>query len=292
MAEEKKYKKRWGDKKDGRLIRGKELDTNHWIMPLVWPRRTDNEAFILETIDLTNLDEYLKNKNKDAGSDRFSLFMIMIAAIGKVFINRPKMNRFYRHGRLYERYQVSIGFIVKKKMTDDGEEALARVYIEPTDTLETLSEKIRKEIEFCRSDAMDKSSDDLRILMKFPHFIGRMVIGVTKWIDKHFAVPKSISASDLFFNSIVITNLGSIQLHAGYHHLSNWGTNSFFVILGEKKVRPLYDKYGNMKLADSVDVGMTIDERIADGYYYSKSIRMMKRYLEHPELLEKPFKEE
>lgn len=284
------YKKKRGDKRDGRLITGQELDTNHYVMPIVWPERTSNEAFISEMIDLTAVDKFLDEKNKDGKS--YSMFMVFVAALGKLFINRPKMNRFYRNTRLYERYKVSVGFIVKKSMTDDGEEALARVYIDPTDTFETVCEKVRKEVEFCRSEAMDKSSDDLRILMKFPHFIGRMVLGIMKSIDKHRAVPESISASDLFFSSIVISHLGSIKLHAGYHHLSNWGTNSFFVTLGEKRIRPLYDKFGNAELKDSIDVGITIDERIADGFYYSKSIRLVKKYLEHPELLEVPFKDE
>ena len=36
----------------------------------------------------------------------------------------------------------------------------------------------------------------------------------------------------------------------------------------------------------------TVDERIADGYYYSKSIKLLKYLLEHPELLERPANEE
>ena len=35
-----------------------------------------------------------------------------------------------------------------------------------------------------------------------------------------------------------------------------------------------------------------IDERLADGYYYSKSIRLLKHLLEHPELLDRPISEE
>lgn len=282
-------KRRFGDKRDGRLIRGDELDTNHFVMPLVWPRRTDNEAFLSETVDLTAMDEFIKEKNKNAKDFRYSVFMVALAAMGKTFLERPKMNRFYRNGRLYERYETSIGFIVKKDMTDDGEEALARINVSPSDTFETFCEKVVKQIDFCRSDSMDKSSDDLRILMKFPHFIGRMVMGVMKMIDKITSVPESISGSDMFFRSIVVTNLGSIKLHAGYHHLSNWGTNSFFVILGEKKVRPFYDRNGNMTLRDSIDIGFTIDERIADGYYFSKTIKILIKYLTHPELLEGTF---
>ena len=40
-----------------------------------------------------------------------------------------------------------------------------------------------------------------------------------------------------------------------------------------------------------VDLGLTVDERIADGYYYAKTVRMLKYLLEHPEELEKPLKE-
>ena len=39
-------------------------------------------------------------------------------------------------------------------------------------------------------------------------------------------------------------------------------------------------------MRDSVDLGLTIDERLADGYYYSKTIRLLKKLLENPELLE------
>lgn len=289
---DKPYKKRWGDKKDGRLIRGDELDTNHYVMPIVWPNRTDCEAFIAETIDLTEVDEFLKEKNKDRPTDKYALFPFLIAALGKLIINRPKMNRFYRNKRLYERYDVSVGFLVKKEMSDDGVEALAKVIIDPDDTLETVYQKVKKEVEFCRSEAIDKSSDDLRILMKFPHFIGRMVLGVMKFIDNHGVVPKSVSESDIFFKSVAVTNLGSIRLNAGYHHLSNWGTNSFFVIIGEKKRRKFTDRDGNEVLRDSIELGLTIDERIADGYYFAKTIRLFKHYMKHPEELERPFLEE
>ena len=44
-------------------------------------------------------------------------------------------------------------------------------------------------------------------------------------------------------------------------------------------------------MRESVDLGLTIDERLADGYYYSKTIRLLKHLLENPELLEQPLNE-
>ena len=42
----------------------------------------------------------------------------------------------------------------------------------------------------------------------------------------------------------------------------------------------------------SVDIGLTIDERIADGYYYSRTVQLLKTLLENPELLDRPLNEE
>ena len=45
-------------------------------------------------------------------------------------------------------------------------------------------------------------------------------------------------------------------------------------------------------MREMLDLGLTIDERLADGYYYSKTIRLLKTLLENPELLETPANKE
>ena len=45
-------------------------------------------------------------------------------------------------------------------------------------------------------------------------------------------------------------------------------------------------------MLDSVDIGLTIDERLADGYYYSRTVALLKKLLEHPELLDLPLNQE
>ena len=112
-----------------------------------------------------------------------------------------------------------------------------------------------------------------------------------RFLDRHGWMPKTVIATDPYYSSVVLTNLGSIKLHAGYHHLTNWGTTSVFCAIGERKKRPFYSEDGSTEMRDSVDLGLTIDERIADGDYYSKTIRLLKTILENPELLEKPLSE-
>ena len=98
--------------------------------------------------------------------------------------------------------------------------------------------------------------------------------------------------SDPYYSSVVLSNLGSIGMKCGYHHLTNWGTCSLFCIVGEKKMAPYFTADGSYEMRETLDLGLTIDERLADGYYYSKSIKLLKHLLEHPELLERPANEE
>ena len=53
----------------------------------------------------------------------------------------------------------------------------------------------------------------------------------------------------------------------------------------------VFDENGNATMKPTVELGLTIDERLADGYYYSKTIKLLKKLLENPELLELPANE-
>ena len=99
---------------------------------------------------------------------------------------------------------------------------------------------------------------------------------------------RSVTSADPNHQAIFLTNLGSIGLEGGYHHLANWGTNSCFVVLGKKHMAMEYDKQGNGDLREVIPLGITLDERIADGYYYSGTVALVKELLAHPELLELP----
>ena len=52
--------KKWGDRFDGKLLR--DVDAIHFVMPLIYPNRCDNEAFISETIDLTETLAFLEKR--------------------------------------------------------------------------------------------------------------------------------------------------------------------------------------------------------------------------------------
>ena len=48
---------------------------------------------------------------------------------------------------------------------------------------------------------------------------------------------------------------------------------------------------GTKQIRDVVDFGATIDERIGDGFYFVRSLNLVKHIFAHPELLDKPLGE-
>ena len=280
-----------GDRKDGVLL--KNISAMHYVMPLMYPNRCDNEAFISERIDLTNVMAYLEKKNADNPEYKYNFFQIMVTAMLKTITLRPKMNRFIANKSMYQRNEVSAAFTIKKVFSDNGAESLAFIHSKPTDNIDTIHNEILRQISIGRSDTeVDAGTASLEAVKRLPGFLVKFVGWAARFLDRHGWMPQEVIKGDPYYSSVVLTNLGSIQLHAGYHHLTNWGTNSVFCAIGQIKKRPFYDDEGNISMRMSVDLGLTIDERIADGYYYSKTVQLLKELLENPELLEKPLNEE
>ena len=284
------HKRRRGDRRDGVLLR--ELDSLHYITGIIYPNRCDNEAYVSLRIDLTAMNEYLARKNETEKDFPYTMFHLIVAALLKTITLRPKMNRFIVNSNFYQRNEVSAAFVVKKQFSDTGAEALAVLHGKDDFTVADVHEYIRSQVQECRSEEVDPTTGVMDYLNKIPRFISKAAIRILMWLDKHGWVPKDIIATDPYYNSVVISNLGSIKLKCGYHHLTNWGTCSMFCIIGEKKKTAFFDEDGTMTMRETLDLGLTIDERLADGYYYSKSVRLLKYLLEHPEELEKPIKEE
>lgn len=289
MAEPKKekIKKRRGDRRDAVWLR--DLDPMHAFTPYMFPDRCDNEAFISLNVDMTAMEEFLAKKNAGSPEHPYTFFHLVAMALVKAFVLRPKMNRFVKGNRMYQRRVLTLSFVVKKAFKDDAHEALAFLYGDENTTLETLHEALVKEITTCRGDeVVDTSTAGMDLLTKLPRPVMRMVMGILNRMDYHGTVPDFLAKTDPNHASIFISNLGSIGLKAGYHHLTNWGTTSLFVVIGRKKKAPIFADDGSYVMHDVLPLGLTLDERIADGYYYSKTVKLLEYLLAHPEELEKP----
>ena len=280
-------KRKWGDRKDGIWL--KDLPAMNRIMPGIMPNRADNEAYITVEVDLRPLDAYLAQKNQGRTEDKYTYFHVISVAIAKAFVLRPRMNRFICNKRVYQRRDLTLAFVVKKQFSDKSEEGLAFLSIDDTETMDSYHEKIMSVIhDNRREDVKDTSTGAMDVLNKLPQWLINLIVSTTLWLDKHGWAPDFLIGTDPNHASIFLSNLGSIGLEGGYHHLVNWGTNSCFIVLGKKYMKKEYFKEGSSDLYEVIPLGITLDERIADGYYYSGTVALVKELLAHPELLDLP----
>ena len=96
-----KKREHWGDRPDGVLLR--DLDSLHFITGIIYPNRCDNEAYISERIDLTNINAFLEKKNATNPEYHYNLFQLIVTALVKAITLRPKMNRFIVNSNFYQR---------------------------------------------------------------------------------------------------------------------------------------------------------------------------------------------
>ena len=283
--------RRFGDRRDAKLLR--DTDALHFIMGIIYPNRADNEAYIAERVNLEPIKAYLAGKNVEGIPFKYTFFHVILTALVKTVTLRPKLNRFYANENYYQRNKVTAGFVIKKEFSDGSEEAVALLEAKPDATIDTIHQEIYQRVHATRNEQKKNTTDNsMDLLNRLPRFLSKAVIRFIRWLDRHGWCPDVLIGDDPNYSSVFLSNLGSIKLRSGYHHLTNWGTCSLFCVIGEKKWTPLYDAHGLVEMRETVDLGLTVDERIADGYYYSKSIRLFKYLLEHHALLEQPMNTE
>ncbi|MDD4608442.1 MAG: 2-oxo acid dehydrogenase subunit E2 [Bacilli bacterium] len=276
-------RKRFTDRPDGVKVRN--LDIIHRLITHIAPTRGGSEVYINEKIDVTELLKYLEKKNKKR-EEKIHLFHAFNFAIAKTVYHRPLLNRFVVNRKFYDRNKISLAFVAKVKKEDNADEALVVIDIDNNDKLEDISRKVQEHVSKARTNRNSSLDKLMDLVSKLPNFIIAFIVWFLNKLNNHGLMPKSIMEGDYNFASVLLTNLGSIKCNAIYHHLNEWGTNSVLVAIGTVHKEQIINEKGKPEIRDIVEFGVTLDERIADGFYFAKSINLLKYILANPTILD------
>ena len=263
--------KRFRDRKDGIRVRISGFDK---FLYLLKPRRSEAEVYISKKIDVSDLVKYMEKKKKD--NEEITYFHLFSTAVAKLVYNKPYLNRFIMGSNKYERNEVTLSFVAKTKFEDDAKELLKVIKIEDDDNVDTISKKIFGSVRKIRSNEISHTDDFVNSLGKLPGMVMSIIVWFVKKLDRFDLLPKS---------SVLISNLGSIHCDGIYHNLTNFGTNSILLTIGEIKEEACVID-GKIDKRYICDFGITLDERIADGVYFAKSLNLLEYILNNPSMLE------
>ena len=278
--------KRFRDRKDGIRVRISGFDK---FLYLLKPRRSEAEVYISKKIDVSDLVKYMEKKKKD--NEEITYFHLFSTAVAKLVYNKPYLNRFIMGSNKYERNEVTLSFVAKTKFEDDAKELLKVIKIEDDDNVDTISKKIFGSVRKIRSNEISHTDDFVNSLGKLPGMVMSIIVWFVKKLDRFDLLPKSLTENSIYHSSVLISNLGSIHCDGIYHNLTNFGTNSILLTIGEIKEEACVID-GKIDKRYICDFGITLDERIADGFYFAKSLKLVNYICAHPELLDQPLEEE
>jgi len=272
--------RKFGDRRDGTRLKISGFEK---IWNCMKSKRSENEVHILKELDVTELKKYYDNEKKE--NDKLTYFHLFATAVSKVIYNKPLLNRFIINGRKYDRNEVTLSFVAKTEFTDEAGELFTVMRVDKEDTVDTIGKKILGDVKKIRNNEGNATDGFMDKFKYLPKFIIKFIVMILKFLDNHDWLPKSLTDGSIYHSTVLLSNLGSIHCDGIYHNLTNFGTNSVVVTIGEvKESVKVID--GEIKKRYMCSYGITLDERIADGVYFAKCVNLLEYILNNPSLLE------
>lgn len=257
------------------------------------PNRSVSDVYINQKMDVTELVKYIEKKKKEG--KEYTYFHAFVAATGKLLYNRPALNRFVANRHIWQHNDVKVSFVAKVAFSDKAKEIMMIVPIKPNDNIETIGKQIKSRVDKVRAkqekEGKGGANGAIDVLGKLPNVLRIPVLGIFKWMDKKGLLPESLTADNIYYSSIIVSNLGSIKCGAIFHNINDFGTCSSLATFGE-----IHDEEviidGKKQIRKLCEFGINLDERIADGYYFAKSLRVLQYILDNPKMLEEKASEQ
>ena len=276
----------FGRRPDGRRVKG--IDPVIRITPYIMPMRCDAQVFLKHRVDMEVLFDYVRRQKLEKG-ESISYMQIIIAAYVRAISRNPEVNRFIVNKQLFARNNCSAAFTLLKDPSDiDKGEAVVKIKFDLKDTIYDVRDRVNAAVAANRGeDATPGFVDKLLAFVFSVPGLATLVVQTIKLLDRYGIAPSVLMDELPFYVGMYITNTASIRLHDVNHHLYNWGNVGLFFGMGiEERIAVV--EGGQTRMKRYLPVGITADERVCSGAHYGRFFTDIRRYLEHPELLETP----
>ena len=162
------------------------LDGFHAVAPYVMPKRTEAEVSSTETFDITDLCAFMEKRNREQGTN-LKLFHAFCTAVARTIFLRSKMNVFISGRRYWQRKDITLSFVAKRKFEDSAEEVLILMKVEPEMTVEHVSRLILGDVSDVRQNKTNDVGSTMDFLAKMPRFAMEIIFAVVRMLEYKLA---------------------------------------------------------------------------------------------------------
>lgn len=275
----------FGLRSDG--VKVKDAEAIEKIIPHIMSKRSDAHNWCEVAMRCETVDNWINDVYERTGVS-FNYLSVVIAGLVRLYATRPKLNRFVMNGRIFQRNAIYVSITIKASLRDDAPDLSLKVRFTGQESIFDVKEKVDNAINtMLKQQTNNKTTNTANALTRVPNCLIKFGVGLIKFLDKHGMLPKKIMDASPFHTSFYITNLKSIKGEWIYHHLYDFGTTGLFVGMGKEKLEPVVDD-GKLAVGKVMRLGITMDERYCDGFYFIKTLKLWREFMADPKLLEAP----
>lgn len=271
---------------DGRRVRS--VDPFDKMIPYIMRHRYDAQNFIAYELPCDGMDAYIKQKKAEGVT--LSYMQIVMAAGVRLLALRPKLNRFIMNGDIYTHHDISIALSLRRDLRNEDEpETTVKLIFNGMETIDQVCAKIEETVRSI-TDAKSETDTDAvaEAIVKVPECLVKGVVKTLMFMDRHNCMPKVVLEASPWHSSVFFTNIKSLGLPHISHHLSDFGTAGLFFAMGKEYKKMIPTGENTFKTKKVLPFGLTMDERLCDGLYFARSMKLLKKFVEDPSILETP----
>ena len=248
-----------------------------------WKPNGDSQVYGEVLVDAEKILDKITELNR-VSLHKLTVTHLIGKAMGKVLKEVPDMNAVVRLGKIYPRKNVDIFFQVVHDNTELSGHVVRNI---DSKSLQEIARELSGTAKEIRS-GNDFNFKQMKNTWKFiPGWLAWLVLDVIGFISyslnlniKGLGVPRDT------FGSMMITNIGSLGFSSAFVPLLPYTYCPFICAMGKAEFKPYCDEAGVLSSRRQISLCFTFDHRIMDGAQGAKMMKILKNYMEHPELLE------
>jgi pyruvate/2-oxoglutarate dehydrogenase complex dihydrolipoamide acyltransferase (E2) component len=269
-------------KKNVELLPPRQLSAWRKISIGSWRPNGDSQVYAEIRLSAEPALKRISELNKSSES-KITMTHFIGKLMGHVLAEVPDLNAIIRFGNIYPRKNIDIFFHIVYEETELSGHVVRNVdkrsFEEISNELTSTATSIKKGEDINFKKIKNSWNIIPAILARYAlDFIGFVSYSLNLNI-KAFGVPRDC------FGSMMITNIGSLGFTQAFVPLSPYSRIPLILALGKTEKRPVVNADGSVIAEEQVSLCFTFDHRIMDGARGAKMAKLIKKYMENPNLI-------
>lgn len=261
----------------------KKLSTWRRISLATWNRPQDPSVYGSIDMDMTKGLAFIEQFQKKTGK-KLTLTHLLIKGVAKTLAKFPELNVLIRHNRIYTRDHVDIFVQVFSEEKENPDLSGARIRDPHEKSFEEIIEALTKQSQKIRQGEDPNLKTAKNSLYFFPPLLLKWAIHILSYIGYDLNIsPSFLKLPPDPFGAAMISNVGMFGLKAGYAPLVPFSRTPMVLVAG-KVIKKAVVENDQVVIRPMLELGVTVDHRIIDGYMAGLAASYLKNLLENPEL--------